>query len=193
MKKVLNLFMVFLLITSMVLPVFATEIASVRQDGAPTVSKKEETVDVVITPLVDQDKASWKVQQELKTATETLNEGDLTTLQSVQDAVQILNEQNAGKSAAEQTTAEIKAEDLVVSEVFHVYASEKNIPITFDAEGIKVGQFLMVMVFVDGQWVVLDADAVEILEDGKVRITFENYGVVAFVVNKHEAEAAANA
>ena len=188
MKKVLTLFMIFLLIASMVLPVFATETASVRQDGAPTVLEVEdETADVIITPLVDQDKASWKVRQELKTAVKALNEGALTTVQGVQDAVQALNQENT------EEAAEIKTEDLVVSEVFHVYASKTNIAITFKAEGIKAGQFLMVMVFVDGQWVALDADAVEILEDGKVRIIFETYGAVAFVVNKDEAEAAANA
>ena len=60
----------------------------------------------------------------------------------------------------------------------------------YEAEGIKAGQFLMVMVFVDGEWVVLDSEKVEILEDGKVRIIFENYGTVAFVVDKNEAAAA---
>ena len=44
----------------------------------------------------------------------------------------------------------------------------------------------MVMVFVDGQWKVLDFDAVEILEDGKVKIVFQQYGTVAFIVDKDE-------
>ena len=194
MKKMLNLLMVLLLVVSMVLPVLAEETDSVRQNGAPTVAEVEDdTMEVVVTPLIDMDKASWEVKQEMEAAAEALNEGDLTKVQGVQEAVQALNEMNAAEAAGEETPAEIKVEDLVVSEVFHVDASKPGVAITFQAEGIKAGQFLMVMVFVDGQWVVLDADAVEILEDGKVRIVFENYGTVAFVVDKNEAAAAAEA
>ena len=139
---------------------------------------------------MDQDKASWEVKQEMQAAAESLGEGDLTQVQSVQDAVAVLNEKNAAEATGEEAPEEIKAENLVVSEVFHVDANQAGVAITFEAEGIKAGQFLMVMVFVDGEWVVLDSEKVEILEDGKVRIIFENYGTVAFVVDKNEAAAA---
>ena len=52
---------------------------------------------------------------------------------------------------------------------------------------MKQDDFLMVMCFVDGQWVILDADQVEILEDGTVNVTFtERVGTIAFVVEKTE-------
>ena len=191
MKKVLNLVLVALLVVSMILPVFAESAESVRQTGAPTVVEVEDkTVTVTVTSLMDQDKASWEVKQEMQAAAESLGEGDLTQVQSVQDAVAVLNEKNAAEATGEEAPEEIKAENLVVSEVFHVDANQAGVAITFEAEGIKAGQFLMVMVFVDGEWVVLDSEKVEILEDGKVRIIFENYGTVAFVVDKNEAAAA---
>lgn len=211
MKKVWNLAIMLLLVTAMVLPVFAESVDSVRQQGAPTVLEVEtvedEKVTVVVTPLAEQEKASWTVQQEIKTATKALNEGDLTKVKAVQEAVNALNELNAalqpGEAAVKPGTpapqpgtpaetipqqAEVKVENLVVSEVFHVDASHTNVAITFEAESIRTGQFLMVMVFVDGQWQVLDFDAVEIIEDGKVKITFERYGTVAFIVDQTEVE-----
>lgn len=191
MKKVLNLVLVALLVVSMALPVFAESAESVRQTGAPTVVEVEDkTVTVTVTSVLDQDKASWEVKQEMQAAAESLGEGDLTQVQSIQTAVAALNEKNAAEATGEEAPEEIKTENLVVSEVFHVDASQAGVAITFEAEGIKAGQFLMVMVFVDGEWVILDTEKVEILEDGKVRIIFENYGTVAFVVDKNEAAAA---
>ena len=245
MKKTLNLITALLLITAMVLPAFAISVSSIRQNGAPVVdvvvketnkkdpatqeTVKPEEITVVVTPLVEQEKASWTTQQEIKAATESLNEGNLTQVQAVQEAVKALNELNAalkpgasiikpgtiakpvipeakpavpaetvpGETIPAETIpaetapaqyTEVKAEDLIVSEVFHVDASHTDIAITFEAEGIRAGQFLMVMVFVDGQWQVLDFNDVEIVEDGKVRITFRQFGTVAFVVDKNEVE-----
>lgn len=245
MKKMLNLITALLLITAMVLPAFAISVSSIRQNGAPVVdvvvkdtnkkdpanqeTVKPEDITVVVTPLVEQEKASWTTQQEMKAATESLNEGDLTQVQAVQEAVKALNALNAalkpgasiikpgtivkpvipeakpavpaetipGETIPAETIpaentpvqyTEVKAEDLIVSEVFHVDASHTDIAITFEADGIRAGQFLMVMVFVDGQWQVLDFNDVEIVEDGKVRITFRQFGTVAFVVDKNEVE-----
>lgn len=222
MRKVWNLFMAMLLITALVLPVCAAAVNSVRQPGAPVVSEVEnKAVTVIVTPLVEQEKASWAVKQEIQTATKALNDGDLTKVQSVKEAVKALNELNASLKPGsailkpgtiiqpvtpaetvpaetvpgetlpvqEQETqqwTEIKVENLVVSEVFHVTADQTGVAVTFEAEGIRAGQFLMVMVFVNGEWKVMDFNAVEILEDGKVRITFDQYGTVAFIVDKDE-------
>ena len=230
MRKVWNLFMAMLLITALVLPVCAAAVNSVRQPGAPVVSEVEnKAVTVIVTPLVEQEKASWAVKQEIQTATKALNDGDLTKVQSVKEAVKALNELNAslkpgsailkpgtiiqpvtpaetvpaetvpgetvpgdtvpGETLPVQETqqwTEIKVENLVVSEVFHVTADQTGVAVTFEAEGIRAGQFLMVMVFVNGEWKVMDFNAVEILEDGKVRITFDQYGTVAFIVDKDE-------
>lgn len=202
MKKVFTLAVTMLLVCAMVLPVCAAAVNSVRQPGAPVVSEVEkESVTVTVTPLAEQEKASWAVQQEMKAATKALNDGDLTKVSGVQEAVKALNELNAALKPGEaivkpgasaeavpenQKWTEVKVENLAVSEVFHVHAEETGIAVTFEAEGIRAGQFLMVMVFVDGQWKVLDFDAVEILEDGKVKIVFQQYGTVAFIVDKDE-------
>ena len=96
MKKVFHMFTALLLVAALALPVCATAVSSVRQPGAPVVSEVEdETVTVVVTPLVEAEKASWEVRQEINTATKALNDGDLTKVQSVMDAVKALNELNA--------------------------------------------------------------------------------------------------
>lgn len=185
MRKEISLFVVMLLVAAMILPVCATEVASVRQPGAPVVSEvDDETVNVMVIPLAEQENTSWQVQQEMQKATDALHEGDLTQVAGVEEALKTINEDIAGTPTAEDP--EIKAEDLVVSEVFHVIADRAGITVTFEAEGIKADQFLMVMIFVDGEWIVLDADAYEILEDGKIQIFFEHLGTVAFVVKKSE-------
>ena len=225
MRKLLNMLMAMLLIAAMVLSAGAVTVSSVRQPGAPVVSEVEQPkVIVVVTPLAEKEKASWAVQQELETATKTLNDGDLTKVPAVQEAISALNALNAalkpGETAVKpgtipvptipavpapsipaetvpgetipaqepetQTFAEIKVENLVVSEVFHVTANQTGVAVTFEAEGIREGQFLMVMIFIDGQWKVLDFNTVHILEDGKVRIIFQEYGTVAFIVDKEE-------
>lgn len=212
MKKLFHIAMAMLLMTALVLSVGATAVNSVRQPGAPVVSEVDKPkVTVVVTPLAEQKKASWAVQQEMTSATKALNDGDLTKVQGVQDAVKALNDLNAALKPGEtpikpgtipvptvpgettpaevpetQEIAEVKVENLVVSEVFHVTANQTGVAVTFEAEGIREGQFLMVMIFVEGKWKVLDFNAVQILEDGKVRITFQEYGTVAFIVDKEE-------
>ena len=42
----------------------------------------------------------------------------------------------------------------------------------------------MVMVFVDGEWVIVDAENVEFSEDEEVTVTFEAVGPIAFVTEK---------
>ena len=52
---------------------------------------------------------------------------------------------------------------------------------------MKPDDFLMVMRYVDGEWVVMEAEKVEILEDGSVTVQFdEEVGTIAFVVQKSE-------
>ena len=56
--------------------------------------------------------------------------------------------------------------------------------ITFKAEGIEKDSVLIVMVFVDGEWVVIDSKNVEITKAGQVKVTFDTVGPVAFVTTK---------
>lgn len=84
---------------------------------------------------------------------------------------------------------EIKAEDLVVRDLFHVELDKdlkdgREKVVIFNTEGIEKGDFLMVMVFVDGEWIVLDSDRVKITADGKVQVTFNVVGPVAFIAEK---------
>lgn len=132
---------------------------SAGQAGAPAAGN------VTITALVDIDKASEEVKTAMEAANAALFDGDLTKVAAL---------------------AELNPEKLAVSELFHVSCDcedHEEITITFNAVGVKAGQFLTVMVFVDGEWVVIDAEKV-VIEDGKVTVTFEKLGPVAFVVEK---------
>mgnify|MGYP003292708992 CR=1 FL=1 len=85
--------------------------------------------------------------------------------------------------------ADVKAEDLVVRDLFYVELDKDLKPgqekvVVFNTEGIQKGDFLVVMVFVDGEWVILDTDKVKITADGKVQVTFDAVGPVAFVTAK---------
>ena len=52
---------------------------------------------------------------------------------------------------------------------------------------LEPDDFLMVMCYVDGEWVILEPDQVEIGEDGSVSVTFyEHVGTIAFVTEKSE-------
>ena len=93
------------------------------------------------------------------------------------------------ETALKEMKADVKADDLIVRDLFYLaldkeLAEGEEKAVTFKAEGIEKGDFLMVMVYVDGEWVVLDADKVEITEDGTVMVTFNVVGPVAFVAEK---------
>lgn len=175
MRKAIQVICVLLIVAMLAVPASAAGFtASVEQKGAPVVTEKG----VEVTALADLEKAPAEVKKAVEEAHKVIADA-----KSVAEAVPAVAE------ALKEMKADVKAENLVVRDLFYVeldkeLAEGEEKTITFKAEGLKKADFLMVMVFVDGEWVVLDADKVEITKNGEVKVTFDVVGPVAFVTEK---------
>lgn len=159
-------------------PIAAAFTPSVQQKGAPTV----EQTGVRVTALVDLSKASKEVQEAVEEAYKVIAEAE-----SLEEAVPTLAD------VLKEMDTDLTAEDLVVRDLFYLelekeleetLEKEKEVAISFEVEGMEEDDFLMVMVFVDGEWVIVDAENVEFSEDEEVTVTFEAVGPIAFVTEK---------
>lgn len=175
MKKAIQVICVLLIVAMLAVPVSAAGFTpSVEQKGAPAAAEK----DVAVTALVDLEKAPAEVKKAVEEAHKVIADA-----KSVAEAVP------AVETALKEMKSDVKAENLVVRDLFYV-ALDKDLAegeekvVTFKAEGLEKDSFLMVMVFVDGEWIVLDAEKVEITKDGEVKVTFDVVGPVAFVTEK---------
>lgn len=193
MRKAIRILSVLLILSMLALPVSAAT-GSATQPGAPAVEVEgtttttssstyyapAEKAKVEVTAMVDMKSASKEVKAAMEEANKTLEDGNLTKVEPLVKALETIE-------------TDIKAEDLAISELFYVKlndAAEKElkkdgeITLTIKAKGIEKDQFLVVMVFVDGEWVVVEAENVEITKNGEVKVTVENVGPIAFVVEK---------
>ena len=159
-------------------PTAAAFTPSVQQKGAPTV----EQTGVRVTALVDLSKAPKEVQETVEEAYKVIAEAE-----SLEEAVPTLAD------VLKEMDTDLTAEDLVVRDLFYLelekeleetLEKEKEVAVTFEVEGMEKDDFLMVMVFVDGEWVIVDAENVEFSEDEEVTVTFEAVGPIAFVTEK---------
>ena len=159
-------------------PTAAAFTPSVQQKGAPTV----EQTGVRVTALVDLSKAPKEVQETVEEAYKVIAEAE-----SLEEAVPTLAD------VLKEMDTDLTAEDLVVRDLFYLelekeleetLEKEKEVAISFEVEGMEADDFLMVMVFVDGEWVIVDAENVESSEDEEVTVTFEAVGPIAFVTEK---------
>ena len=159
-------------------PTAAAFTPSVQQKGAPTV----EQTGVRVTALVDLSKAPKEVQETVEEAYKVIPEAE-----SLEEAVPTLAD------VLKEMDTDLTAEDLVVRDLFYLelekeleetLEKEKEVAISFEVEGMEKEDFLMVMVFVDGEWVIVDAENVEMSEDEAVTVTFEAVGPIAFVTEK---------
>lgn len=192
MKKTITSICAVLTAAMLVLPVSAAKYTpSVTQKGAPTAftpsvqQKGAPTVEQTgarVTALVDLSKASKEVQEAVEEAYKVIAEAE-----SLEEAVPTLAD------VLKEMDTDLTAEDLVVRDLFYLelekeleetLEKEKEVAISFEVEGMEADDFLMVMVFVDGEWVIVDAENVEIGEDETVTVTFEAVGPIAFVTEK---------
>ena len=159
-------------------PTAAAFTPSVQQKGAPTV----EQTGVRVTALVDLSKASKEVQETVEEAYKIIAEAE-----SLEEAVPTLAD------VLKEMDTDLTAEDLVVRDLFYLelekeleetLEKEKEVAISFEVEGMEADDFLMVMVFVDGEWVIVDAENVEMGEEEEVTVTFEAVGPIAFITEK---------
>lgn len=194
MKKTITSICAVLTAAMLVLPVSAAKYTpSVTQKGAPTaaaftpsVQQKDaptvEQTGVRVTALVDLSKAPKEVQETVEEAYKVIAEAE-----SLEEAVPTLAD------VLKEMDTDLTAEDLVVRDLFYLelekeleetLEKEKEVAISFEVEGMEKEDFLMVMVFVDGEWVIVDAENVEMSEDEAVTVTFEAVGPIAFVTEK---------
>ena len=159
-------------------PTAAAFTPSVQQKGAPTV----EQTGVRVTALVDLSKAPKEVQETVEEAYKVIAEAE-----SLEEAVPTLAD------VLKEMDTDLTAEDLVVRDLFYLelekeleetLEKEKEVAISFEVEGMEADDFLMVMVFVDGEWVIVDAENVEMGEEEEVTVTFEAVGPIAFITEK---------
>ena len=175
MRKAIQIISVLLIVAMLAVPVSAAGFTpSVEQKGAPTVVEKG----VEVTALADLEKAPAEVKKAVEEAHK-----------SIADAKDLVEAAPALKDALKEVAPNVKASDLVVRDLFYValdkeLAEGEKKTVTFKAEGLEKDAILIVMVFVDGEWVVIDAEDVEITKDGEVKVSFEVVGPVAFVTEK---------
>lgn len=207
MKTIQRILAALMVIAMLAVPVCAEGFTpSVEQKGAPEVVAAPDAPEgavvvvkdaegnvvagvaaeeIVVTSVADSENAPEAVKEEMKAAYDSV-----ANAASLSEAVPELDK------ALEDRKADVKAENLVVRDLVNVTLSEdaakklaetgNTLTLGFKMD-MKQDDFLMVMCFVDGQWVILDAEQVEILEDGTVNVTFtERVGTIAFVVEKTE-------
>ena len=175
MRKAIQVICVLLIVAMLAAPASAAGFTpSVEQKGAPVAAEK----DVQVVALTDLENAPAEVKKVVEEAYKV-----------IADAKSVVKAAPAVAEALVEMKSDVKAENLVVRDLFYVeldkeLAEGEEKVVTFKAEGIKKGDFLLVMVFVDGEWVVLDADKVEITKNGEVQVAFNVVGPVAFVAAK---------
>lgn len=207
MKKIIKAMALMLVFAMLAVPVCAENFTpSVEQKGAPvlkpapnapdgcmavicdgedTVTKNVPIPDIIVTPLADAETAPEAVREEMKAAYNSI-----AGAASLADAVPDL------QKALEDRESKLTADDLVVRDLVNVQLTEEyaqelakpdhSITLTFQMD-LEPDDFLMVMCYVDGEWVILEPDQVEIGEDGSVSVTFYGHvGTIAFVTEKSE-------
>lgn len=175
MRKAIHIICALLIVATMVLPAAAAGFTpSVEQKGAPATVEK----DVKVTSLADLSNAPAEVKKAMEDAQKSITEAKSIT--DIAPAV---------ADVLKTVAPNVQASNLVVRDLFYVsldkeLAKGEEKTITFKAEGITKDSVLIVMVFVDGEWVVIDSKNVEITKDGQVKVTFDAAGPVAFVTTK---------
>lgn len=207
MKKTIRVIALALCVVMLAVPVMAAEnfTPSVTQKPAPetkpmTDSKGNEVAgilkdaegkeiegvsaeEIAVTPVSEADTMSKEEQETMEKAYNEIAESkDLTQVApKLEDALKEINKDRKD---------EIKAEDLVVRDLVHVSMTpgllEKvqngaTVSVKFDLK-LQKGETLIVMQLIDGEWVVIYGDAIEIDEDGNAIVPLTAAGPVAFIV-----------
>ncbi len=197
MKKCLTMLMALVMVVAMMLPVSAAKsdfvpsaevkpapgvVEKPTEDGTPAIGQivmPDGTVipvpgtEIIITPLAGADDAEKPSTTEaLKDAYESVENAE-----NLEDIVDL----------DEWIEDGIDPDDLVISDIFHVDLDEYKdkldeggeFEITFEVDGDVVG----VLVYIDGEWVVLPKDKFIDNGDGTYTLKLSQSCVVAFVKN----------
>lgn len=167
MKKIISILLVLSVIMAMGVSAFA--VPSVSVDAAPVVESvaAEEKTTVTVVKAEEFEGEAKEVYDALAEA-----ESVEAVCANIAEVLALVN-------------ADVAVEDLVVRDVFAVEFDEEAVGeegyvvVTFDY-AIKAGAVLVVLQYVDGEWVAIDPELVEVV-DGKVIVKLANPGILAFV------------
>ena len=198
MKKVLSIVLAMLICASLVFTAFAAEdtfTPSVTAKPAPDVVTKDETTGTpVVEVLNDKDELVATFEPIHVVVTPVSEAGEEHVDEEVSKILtEIYEELSAPEtklSEAMPALAEIVTDfdvnDLVIKDLFHIAISEELakaleggnvLELTLDAK-IAPNQFVVVMVYVDGEWIPVEF---VVNEDGTITCTLEVVGVVAIL------------
>lgn len=153
---------------------------------------------VQVTAVSNLEKAPKAVQEEMTKAYESISTaGSLQKavpqlVEAVKEQVKVSQETAVAAGKAADSVKEVKVENLVVRDMVHIELKpeylkqldeKQNVRLCFDLK-LEKDAFLMVMVFVDGEWVVVAPQNVRILPTGEAVVALNQLGPVAFIVEK---------
>lgn len=207
MRKGMQLISILLIIAMLAIPAGAASFTpSVEQKGAPTLSELTDesgkSVAAIVTDAEGKEVMSVSSDSVTVTSVADIQEAPEEVQAAMEEAYKSISESKSLEVAApalvdalEESESVLTVSDLVVRDLIHVAVDEDvakameegaSITLKFDM-GMEPDELLIVMVYVDGEWIVIDADKVEIHENGEVTVTFDGkLGPVAFVVEKTE-------
>lgn len=171
MKKVIRLVAALLVASSFVMAAGAAAFTpSVEQKGAPTVVEG----DLYVVPMSEKDDSAADIKAALEAAYDSVAEAAPAVVDTLKEVA-----------------PDADPADLVVRDLFYVgsttpLAEGEERVVVFEVEGVQKDTVLIVMTYVDGEWVVTDPAKVEIIEDGKVQVAISTFGPVAFVTVNNE-------
>lgn len=153
---------------------------------------------ITVTAISRIDDAPAEVKEEVTAAYNSIAEAPSLVaavpqlVEAVKEQVKVMQEAAAALPAS--TVKDVKAENLVVRDLIHIQMSEEYLSELKDSNALKLSfdlkleedAFLIVMVFVDGEWVILPPENVKILPTGEAVVALEQLGTIAFIVEKGE-------
>jgi len=199
MRKVISVMLAMLICASLIFTAFAAEgvfTPSVTAKPAPDVVAKEENAGTPVVEIVDEKEdvvATFEVADVIVTPVSEVEE-DHVSEETAAVLTEIYNKLSApdvklseAMPALTEVVKDVDVDVLVVKDLFHVAVSEELakaleiegnfLRVTLDAK-IAPNQFVVVMVYADGEWIPVEF---VVNEDGTITCKLDVVGVVAIL------------
>jgi len=180
MKKIISFLLVLSVVMTMSVCAFAT--SSVTVDSAPCVSTPALDPASALAPAAEEEKV-LTAEEVTVTSAEELEGEAAEAYTALAEAESIADVCANIADVLAVVDADATVEELVVRDVFavdfEVPAEGEYVAVAFDY-AIEAGETLIVLQFVDGEWVAIDPELVEVV-DGQVIVKLQQAGTLAFV------------
>lgn len=196
MKKLAVFLSAAILAVSLVTPAFASTFTpSVEQKGSPALVKSPAEGNTSVAAAIVENGNIDKIVCEIPVSAVTVTPMSKVSKASEQvknEMTQAYDSIAKAGSLAKAVPLLPNAENLIVRDLIHIQVADKylekmaeehTVRLTFDLK-LSEGASLTVMVFVDGEWVIVPAENVKVLANGRAVVALDNVGPVAFVVEK---------